>query len=498
MDYTLFFEKNDQISFALLQSFARSGRYIITQEEILRNLNVSEYKLSQVIINLNNDLTQLASPVGKASITSLDNRLYRGNNITTTLIHQVRLMYLERSSLFALFAYNLLAANKESKITFRKKNYISKTKFYAGQSEIQDILTHSNFYKSHSLIKSTEYMTRLKVFEFFYTVFNGIASPFPEMDVKVNNLIINIQSQFNFVIKPVQKIKLEIFMKIWLLRFINDCVIEESIIPEENISTETQHHLKSIGISINKSFNIELPKNELIYLYAFLVVQQYLPGVQEVFDRSHFPLPYQMTDNLIKIIYSKKELIKVEELDIKKISDSLNAINLRFFTFYVEPTSFICFKKIEYFKKNYPVFHMIADQFIQSLKLNKTLNLDQRELSSLYTDYIYTLCASISQALIYEKVHICVDFSEGPLYTDYIFDLLQTYNTGNLVLTRHLSAQTDIYLSDFYTSSVKQQQLVWRNPPQTQDWVLLENLVNNVRKKKIDGAIIDHAQTGIH
>jgi len=107
-------------------------------------------------------------------------------------------------------------------------------------------------------------------------------------------------------------------------------------------------------------------------------------------------------------------------------------------------------------------------------------------------------CASISQALIYEKVHICVDFSEGPLYTDYIFDLLQTYNTGNLVLTRHLSAQTDIYLSDFYTSSVKQQQLVWRNPPQTQDWVLLENLVNNVRKKKIDGAIIDHAQTGIH
>lgn len=485
MDYTLFFEKNDQISYALLQSFALSGKHIVTQDHILQKLNISEYKLTQVILNLNSDLKKVDRLGGNASITAMENHIYQGNNITTTLMHQVRLMYLKRSSLFGLFSYNLLTSNNESKEAFRKKHFVSKTKFYAGQLEIRDILNNSDFYKSPSLINSTEYVTRLRVFEFFYTIFNGIASPFPEMDVKVNNLIVNIQSQFNFIIKPVQKAKLEIFIKIWLLRFMNHCPLEETIIPEKNLTHEIKRQLQSIGSSVENAFNIKLPNNELNYLYTFLITQQYLPGIQEILDKDHFALAYDLTDELVASVLSADKLVNTKEINIPNLKDTLNAIHLKFTTFYVEPTTFISFSKIKFFKETYPIFHTIINQFIQRLDSREDLKLNRHELGNLYFDYMFSLISCIPKELVYDRIHICVDFSQGKLYTDYILKRLREYNSANLVLTRNLSSQTDIYLSDYYTSSVKQQQVIWRNPPTLEDWTILNDVLVKIKQQKI-------------
>ncbi|GAX06403.1 hypothetical protein IWT25_01747 [Secundilactobacillus pentosiphilus] len=305
------------------------------------------------------------------------------------------------------------------------------------------------------------------------------------MDVKVNNLIVNIQSQFNFIIKPVQKVKLEIFIKIWVLRVMNKCPLKEAIIPEENLSPEIKQHLKSIAASVKNAFNLDLPDNELNYLYTFLVTQQYLPGIQEILDDQHFSMAYELTDQLIESLQAASRLIEVERLDIPKLRQTLNAVHLKFTTFYVEPTTFIRFSKIKLFKESYPVFHTIINDFMTTLNQRNDLNLSRQESANLYLDYMFTFINCIPQKLQKFKIYICVDFSLGPLYTDYIIKTLQESHNANFVLTRNLSAQTDIYLSDFLTSSVKQQQVIWHNPPSHDDWETLTDTINQIKYQKV-------------
>ncbi len=135
-------------------------------------------------------------------------------------MNEIRLLYLKRSVLFALFNYQFLQFKTLSKETFMKQNFISKTKFYASGVELRKILNESDFYHSSNIINDSEYILRLHIFEFFYSAFNGIDSPFPDMNIPINNLIIRIQAQFSFLIKPVQKKQAGNFSK--NLDFAND------------------------------------------------------------------------------------------------------------------------------------------------------------------------------------------------------------------------------------------------------------------------------------
>lgn len=484
MDYTLFFEKNDQLCYNLLQKFAVGRNYILTQEAILETLPVSEYKLGQLLDTLNQDLSAITS-TSDSQIAAIDKNVYRGHNITTTAVHEIRLMYLNRSVLFSLFNYNLLMANRESKETFRKKHFISKTKFYATQLELRDILNHSEFYESPSIIKDTEYVTRLRLFEFFYTAFNGIGSPFSEMDIRVNNLIINIQAQFNFVIKPVQRTKLEIFIKIWVLRMLNNQPMTVEIIPKDNLSTEVTERLTNIQSSCKHYFQLTLSDLELNYLYAFLVTQQYVPGIQTVLDQKNFPLAYDLSNQLVDALQSSNVLVNTTCLDEQRLRDTLIEIHLRFTTFYVEPSTFISFNQIDFFRETYPIFHTLVNHFIQSITKQRLLNLGQAESANLYFDYMFTLISCIPKELLHDRIYVCVDFSQGELYSNYIIQTLNGFSNANLVIETNLSANTDLYLSDFYTTTIKQPQIIWRNPPTPDDWAALGDLIIKLKQEKV-------------
>lgn len=484
MNYTLFFEKNDQLSFNLLQKFAVGRNQILTQEAILETVPVSEYKLGQLLETLNQDLASVTSTTD-SHIDAIDKNVYRGNNITTTAVHEIRLMYLNRSVLFSLFNYNLLMANRESKEAFRKAHFISKTKFYATQLELRDILSHSEFYDSPSVIKDTEYVTRLRLFEFFYTAFNGIDSPFPEMDIRVNNLIINIQAQFNFVIKPVQRTKLEIFIKIWVLRILNNAPMTVEIIPKQNLSRQLTERLNNIQSSFKHYFQHTLSDLELNYLYAFLVTQQYVPGIQNVLDQKNFPLAYELSDQFVEAVQSSDVLVNTAHLDDQHLRDTLISIHLRFTTFYVEPSTFISFNQIDFFRETYPIFHTLVNYFIQAITTQRTLKLSQQESANLYFDYMFTLINCIPKELLHDRIYVCVDFSQGELYSNYIIQTLNGFSNTNLVIETNLSANTDLYLSDFYTSALKQPQIIWRNPPTPDDWAALGDLIIKLKQKKV-------------
>ncbi len=219
----------------LLQRFYAKRDRLVTISSVLDQLPISEYKLSQLLTSINRDLDKIQYS-NHSQITTPEKNVLKGENITKTVLNEIRLVYLKRSVLFALFQYNFLQSKMVSKATFMKKHFISKTKFYSTEVQLRSILNDSDFYNSPNIVNNYEYVLRLHIFEFFYTAFNGIDSPFEDLNVKINNLIIRIQAQFSFLIKPVQKSKLEIFLKVWILRMQNGHYINDRIIPPAHVT----------------------------------------------------------------------------------------------------------------------------------------------------------------------------------------------------------------------------------------------------------------------
>ncbi|WP_040471473.1 hypothetical protein [Lentilactobacillus kisonensis] len=490
MDYTLFFEKNDQLAFLLLQRFFVKRNTIVTASSIFDTLPISEYKLSQLLISINSDLATIQC--GKdSSISMPEKNILKGHNITTTVMNEIRLLYLKRSVLFALFNYQFLQFKTLSKETFMKQNFISKTKFYASGVELRKILNESDFYHSSNIINDSEYILRLHIFEFFYSAFNGIDSPFPDMNIPINNLIIRIQAQFSFLIKPVQKSKLEIFLKIWILRMINGNFITNQLISADNLSFEVHEKLTSIQSFIKEHFHVNLNDGEMNYLYTFLLTQEYTHGIQQVLTQTDYPLAYKLTDDLINEVKDQGALSDPQRFDPEKLFVSLTAIHLRFITLYIEPTTFISLDQIDFFKQTYPIFHVIINRFIEHIKDQKIMKLNKRESANLYFDYMFAFINAIPKELLFEKVHICVDFSQGTLYNNYIIKTLNGFANANIVIESNISRATDIYLSDFFSTAVKKSQTIWRNPPSPDDWGALGDNIVRLKQAKVRKLIDD-------
>ena len=50
------------------------------------------------------------------------------------------------------------------------------------------------------------------------------------------------------------------------------------------------------------------------------------------------------------------------------------------------------------------------------------------------------------------------------------------------MIDHKLTLETDLYLSDFYSSKVRCRQLTWRHLPETKDWQVFAEVVRELRK----------------
>ena len=77
-----------------------------------------------------------------------------------------------------------------------------------------------------------------------------------------------------------------------------------------------------------------------------------------------------------------------------------------------------------------------------------------------------------------------MDFSQGNLYTNYVIQSLAPSTTHTSLLIR-LTADTDIYISDFHSKKVSQTQVIWQDPPTPVDWSNLADLILDAKRQKL-------------
>ena len=99
----------------------------------------------------------------------------------------------------------------------------------------------------------------------------------------------------------------------------------------------------------------------------------------------------------------------------------------------------------------------------------------------LYYDFMFCLLNDRSFAQL-KTIHVFVDFSGGEDYNRFIAKIIASFNYMDVMIDHKLTLETDLYLSDFYSSKVRCRQLTWRHLPETKDWQVFAEVVRELRK----------------
>lgn len=332
-----------------------------------------------------------------------------------------------------------------------------------------------------------EFTTRLHLFQLYYTVYNTVEVPFADLTNLVDRLIEVISTILPKQLKPTQLTKLSIFLRVWLLRMNNHHILENVIFDSLNPDQSGKELYSLIDDILVKG--IKFNEAEFNYLYAFLLTQGFLGESLQSGAATSLPTVVQLSNQFIHNILHQNILVQTSLINSDALWQRILNIHLQFMTFFIEPTTFINPNQINFFSELYPAFDISIHQTIDELKQRRDLKIDQHMSVNLYFSYMFALINSIPPELMKDQVHICVDFSQGTLYTDYVIASLQSFSHANIILDVLVTNKTDIYISDFHSPQVHKQQVVWQDPPTSLDWTKLADIILSVKKRKLSGVI---------
>lgn len=487
MEYTALFAPIDKTKFAITQLFLNQQSALLTTEHLVDLFELTKYQLSTIYDNLNDDLWNASGDL-HATIDDSQKGVWRVKNVTSQVLQNLGIMYFERSPLRPVFEYRYLYSEVMSKADYISQIGTATSSFYKDEKKLNHILTEEHFEEDAYTIADKEHTIRLHLFQFYYSIFNGTDESLGELDEPIERLVHDITSYYHVQLKPTQSDKLRVFLYIWIMRTKNDHHVYRAPI-------ETDSHINDINclddcIHEDLVGIIKPSQADTTYLYSFLIIQNLL-SQQPITLAPRVKQPAnKFTDQLINTV---KLLALIDEhYDLAALRESILAINVQLMTFYIEPVTFIDNDQISFFQELYPTFDVIISAFIQQLQNHLQQRLTANIATNLYYSYMFAFINHIPANQLKDQITVCVDFSYGNLYSEYVTSNLVTFNNAHLVVTNNLNDDFDLYLSDFYSNDVTVPEVVWQNPPTPTDWSELADLVITLKQNKVAALFHDH------
>lgn len=482
MNYSYLFSDNDELAYQLLKLMLVDSNQTLVESKVIEDLRISSYLLNKLIEGINNDLQKISTPEHPIYLNEPEKNILRGNQLTTQALNKLALMFLERSNNFKIFEYHAFECNIMAKTTFMKAKFISNTAYYTNERELFSKLK-SRHITSDSLNESRkEYDNRLYLFQIYYTAYNGIKSPMSDLDPAIDHVIDDLRSTFNINFLPTGLNKLSIFLKVWLKRLQNQDELQKGVI--QNIDDQLYDQLTPIFTYLERKLSLKLGKYERNFLYSFLVIQKYINT-----DLTTLKVDATQQAKTLSTAFMKQlNQQAILNPDSTAIPDALYnqifEINLQFLTFYIEPSTFVDTEQVTFFEESYPLFNTVVVNYLHNLINHFNIEMSDDSVVGLYFSYMFAMIDLIEPTDLIDVVRICVDFSQGELYTNYIIKTLESFSNVYIEVQHALSANTDLYLSDYESSFINHRQVIWVNPPSPTDWQLLADKIISIKKQK--------------
>ena len=287
----------------------------------------------------------------------------------------------------------------------------------------------------------------------------------------IKRFINDLQLMYQRTFSLNQSAQLFILLTIQRFRVFSDHVVDS--FTEVHVPSCLQHAFEKIYTSETPLFKEDFGK-ETSYIFLFLSLNEYIDSPIVFPDK--LTMLDEFIDHMNSVIPFFEKRITVET------KEKLKLICYRWDRLYFSVAAFIPAKQSSFFEERFPQIHLALDGFIQ-----KTESLYQKrflmyERVHLYYDFMFCLLNDRSFCAIEKTIHVFVDFSGGEDYNRFIAKIIASFNYMDVMIDHKLTLETDLYLSDFYSSKVRCRQLTWRHLPETKDWQVFAEVVRELRK----------------
>ena len=474
--------KRDLLAYQLLQFFSQNNVKPISTSSLAEIFNTTPYKIEASIATLNADLQTITANDHSVYVSEKSYKgIWSGHNLFQIIVDKVKLYYIERSTAFRAMEYLLFYNDLVTPKKYIPRAFSSRAVFYRQLTLVKQLLTDEFNNLTIQTDKDREFQIRLEIIELYEQIYKGLKEPFPELDPLINGIFDSLTPFFKHQLQHGEKFKLSIFLRIWILRHNNHKYVRFSAPhPLDDKRYDKIYHV----LKQTLGWHFKLTHSEMLFLYGFLLNQDYLDyaGIPE--DTCNYQLINKITDDFLNWIKSFNILADFPlEVDQSLRKDITN-VNLKLFSYYAELLDATYKNSIHTLRENYPTFDILIQQFWQKLAAQPELKKYHLNKYNLYYGYMLALANNIPAKYSRDRVRVVIDFSKGSLYSQYVDNTLKSLYGNNVILTNHLEPQFDLFLSDTYSYKIKIPQLIWKSFPTVADWTNLITLIKETRSAK--------------
>lgn len=483
MYFDFLLDKNDSTCLSILSELAQEPTHSLGRQTLIDQFGLSSFRLNNYFETINADLASISDGEPPRYLEEAVKGIFRAHNVNTLTIQKMTLLYFKRSMKFSVFEYYFLFDQLLTTKQYQANHYLTPTVFYRMSNQLKKDCETLNFYSVADINQEREFIIRLRLFQLYYTVYSGIESFHPEFDSQEDQILALFEKYLVNQPQATQQIKLGVLIKIWLMRLNNKHQMKQVTLGDDVRDATYQALQRDLQALLGDQFDVD--NAEMDYLYSFLITQGFVRDISDDYIEANFPKATKISRDFIAFFKTKNFIDQTTNIKSTGLYHCLLRVNLQFTLFYVEPTTFIDAKKAKFFRHLYPTFDFVIRAFLQQLKQESVYDLSDRQIINLYFSYMFSLINKVPARLVSDKVAICVDFSEGTLYSEYVMRSLAAFNHAHIIVQPYVDENTDIYISDFYSDKFNVAKVIWTDPPTAQDWSDLADLILRCKQARL-------------
>ncbi|HGF7585534.1 MULTISPECIES: helix-turn-helix domain-containing protein [Enterococcus] len=481
LDYLIEEEDREKLLLARYLEFEKKNYVVLPK--LYETLGLSKFKTRNYIIELNKEFTEFKT---KPEIQISEEAEIHVERLNLTDIKNLRRIYFQRSKIA-----RLLTEIVDSKVTiekFAENHFLSISRAYVKRRELVSFLEQHQIKLKKNILVGEEINIRNVLFGVYFGVFNGFSMPFRESVMnEAKSIVQYFEYLFNLKLSATKRIKFNLLTTISLLRAYGNQPIGKRFFSDEYFkSSEGMKIIKDLS---HISF-LHIPKEQIIdeisYIMLFLITEEEFEldgafGLAEAHFHDIHMISQKMSVELIDQLPFSIEISEEERLYIRKeLRMGMMHVNRKNWIFDFEMTSFTSKKQLQFFFETYPIFSTAIQKVIQENK-RYLLGKDERFMIRLFYDYLFLLVGICPVSYFEAPIHVCIDFSQGSAYTDYIISQVKGFKNYNIVIESRITSRTNIYLSDCLLEKFNKEQIIWKNPSTPDDWEYFGNTI--IREK---------------
>lgn len=474
-----FLDHSEQQKTYLLRFLESHHAEYLPSQKIMDFLSISNFKLQRLIDEINEDFQE--HPETKKLQIKIENKHFiYCPNLTEKDISYLKLAYLEKSYLFLLLQE--LMIQPTSIYSFSDNFYISKTKAYNVQQELIQILAAFNLTIKGGKLVGDEIIIRNLLYNIYYNFYHGIKEPLIEhMDDRAKQYFSKLKTELSSNLPVTQRLKIFFFLFVNFFRIqaeepLVDFISSETVLVSETVPEETINNFFTLfDLSDESSFQ------EVNYANLFFYAEKMTDQLPAELPHANLKKVKKNTTQLMKhfnSFFNDKYQVQLEKHYFAKTETEIYRINLKWEIFPTPVNSFISENQLSYFSEVYPEYYQFLTNYFE--KNIKTIDLINK--IALMYDYLFAFIISFPIGEISSKIYICVDFSRGANYSEYIKNNVLRFKSMNIIIQTTLTEDTQLFISDFLMPNLQCETVVWKEPPSHADWQLLGDLLVKIRR----------------